>query len=191
MPSFPKNEHFLPPDTHTYVCVSGVRNVCFSENLAGSAFLLPLFWDSPFCLFNNAKWILTYSPSCSLFETFANPTLVLWLHSNLTKVQNKLSSNLWRNFSIWVEVFPVQVLLRHMPKDTQLLSMLTLSFVTNVHSLQLYSTETKQEDSVNTSGNTRYYALTEQKEKMLHTIHWKKNLLILIFLLRSNLVLPA
>ena len=21
--NFPKNEHFLPPDTHTYLCVSG------------------------------------------------------------------------------------------------------------------------------------------------------------------------
>ena len=35
--NFPKNEHFLPPDTHTYMCVSagggGVRNVRFLENL--------------------------------------------------------------------------------------------------------------------------------------------------------------
>ena len=28
----------------------GVRNVRFSENLACFTFLLPLFWDSPFCL---------------------------------------------------------------------------------------------------------------------------------------------
>lgn len=68
----------------------------------------------------------------------------------------------------------MQVLLRHMPKDTQLLSMLTLSFVTNVHSLQLYSTETKQEDSVNTSGNTRYYALTEQKKNASYNTLEKK-----------------
>ena len=33
-PNFPKNEHFLPPDTHTYVCVIG-RKKC-SENLACS-----------------------------------------------------------------------------------------------------------------------------------------------------------
>ena len=32
-PNFPKNEHFLPPDTNSYVCVSWVRNVRFSENL--------------------------------------------------------------------------------------------------------------------------------------------------------------
>ena len=60
----------------------------------------------------------------------------------------------------------MQVSLRHMPKDTQLLSMLTLSFVTNVHSLQLYSTEKKNKRThlVSTSGNTRYYTLTEQKK---------------------------
>ena len=47
-PNFPKNEHFLPPDTHTYV--QGVRNVRFSENLAYFVFLKHLFWDSSFCL---------------------------------------------------------------------------------------------------------------------------------------------
>ena len=35
-------------------CVyQGVRNVPFSENLACFAFLLPPFWDSPFCLTND------------------------------------------------------------------------------------------------------------------------------------------
>ena len=38
-PNFPKNEHSLPPDTHPKMCVSGVRNVRFSENLACSVFL--------------------------------------------------------------------------------------------------------------------------------------------------------
>ena len=41
------------PDTHTYVCVSGVRNVRFSENLACFVFLKHPFWDSPFCLIND------------------------------------------------------------------------------------------------------------------------------------------
>ena len=36
--NFPKNDHFLPPDTHTYV-----RNVRFSENLLCFVFLLPPF----------------------------------------------------------------------------------------------------------------------------------------------------
>ena len=30
-PNFPKNEHFLPPDTHTYVCVSGGKKCLFLE----------------------------------------------------------------------------------------------------------------------------------------------------------------
>ena len=42
-PDFPKNENFLPPDTHTYV-------VRFSGNLACCVFLKHSFWDSPFCL---------------------------------------------------------------------------------------------------------------------------------------------
>ena len=40
-PNFPKNEHFLPPDTH---------DVRFSEQLACFVFLKHLFWDSPFSL---------------------------------------------------------------------------------------------------------------------------------------------
>ena len=28
-PNFPKNEHFLPPDTHTYVCVSWGKKCLF------------------------------------------------------------------------------------------------------------------------------------------------------------------
>ena len=42
-PNFPLNEHFLPPDTHTYMYVSGGKNVRFSENLAFCVFLLPPF----------------------------------------------------------------------------------------------------------------------------------------------------
>ena len=49
-PNFSKNEPFLPPDTYTYVCLSGVRNVRFSENLTCFVFLKHRFWDSPFCL---------------------------------------------------------------------------------------------------------------------------------------------
>ena len=42
-PNFPKNEHFLPPDTDTYVCVSGVKKCLFSEKFGVLAFLLPSF----------------------------------------------------------------------------------------------------------------------------------------------------
>ena len=30
-PNFPKNEHFVPPDMHTYVCVSGGKKCSFFE----------------------------------------------------------------------------------------------------------------------------------------------------------------
>ena len=48
--NFAKSECFLPPDTHTYMCVSGARNVRFSENLACFVFLKHPFRDSLFCL---------------------------------------------------------------------------------------------------------------------------------------------
>ena len=32
MPKFPKNRHFLPPDTHTCVCVSGGKKCLFFGN---------------------------------------------------------------------------------------------------------------------------------------------------------------
>ena len=41
-PNFPKNENVLPPDTQMYVCVSGVWNDRFSENLPCFVFLLPV-----------------------------------------------------------------------------------------------------------------------------------------------------
>ena len=50
--NFSKNKH-LPPDTHTYVCVSGVRNVLFLENLVWRVVLLPYsrrgFYPMHFC----------------------------------------------------------------------------------------------------------------------------------------------
>ena len=38
-PNFPKNEHFLSPNTQTYVCVSGGKHVRFLENLACFVFI--------------------------------------------------------------------------------------------------------------------------------------------------------
>ena len=43
-PNFPKNEHFLSPDTHMHVMV---RNISFLENLVCFVFLKHPFWDSP------------------------------------------------------------------------------------------------------------------------------------------------
>ena len=54
MSNFLKKRTFLLTSwyghTQKYVCVSGVRNVRFSENLGRFVFLIPPFWDSPFCL---------------------------------------------------------------------------------------------------------------------------------------------
>ena len=52
---FSAKETFLTP-WHTRTCAyQGVRNVCFSENLACFVFLKHPFWDSPFCLITDEK----------------------------------------------------------------------------------------------------------------------------------------
>ena len=38
-PNFPKNEHFLPPDTHTFVCVSGGKKCSFFGEFGTLCFL--------------------------------------------------------------------------------------------------------------------------------------------------------
>ena len=52
LPNFPKNKHFLPPDTHTYVCVTGGKKCsffgksgvfCFLETPALRFALLPYY----------------------------------------------------------------------------------------------------------------------------------------------------
>ena len=41
--NFPKNQHFLPPDTHTYVCESGGKKCYFFEK-----FCVRTKWMTPF-----------------------------------------------------------------------------------------------------------------------------------------------
>ena len=38
-PNFPNNEHILPPDTHTYVCVSGGKKCSFFGKFGVLCFL--------------------------------------------------------------------------------------------------------------------------------------------------------
>ena len=45
-PDFSKKKHFLPPDMHTYMCVSGGKKHSLFENLAHFVFLLPPFWEN-------------------------------------------------------------------------------------------------------------------------------------------------
>ena len=39
MPKFPKNKHFVPPDTHTRVCISGGKKYLFFGNFGLLCFL--------------------------------------------------------------------------------------------------------------------------------------------------------
>ena len=51
---FSEKRKFLTPLSRTRTCVyQGVRNVCFSENLACFVFLKHPFWGMPFCLIND------------------------------------------------------------------------------------------------------------------------------------------
>ena len=53
----PENEDFIPRDTHPYVCVSGGKRCLFFGKFGGFVFLLPPFWDSPFCFITD---VLSY-----------------------------------------------------------------------------------------------------------------------------------
>ena len=46
MPNFPLNEHFLPPDMHNYVCVSGGKKCSFFGK-----FDVVCFLETPFVRF--------------------------------------------------------------------------------------------------------------------------------------------
>ena len=48
--NLPKSQYFLPLDTHTCVCLSGVRNISFSENLAHVLNEWSLSYIPPPCL---------------------------------------------------------------------------------------------------------------------------------------------
>ena len=50
MPNFPENEHVLPPDTHTYVCVSGSKKCLFFRKFGVFCFLETSVLRLPFYL---------------------------------------------------------------------------------------------------------------------------------------------
>ena len=50
MLNFPKNGHFLPPDTHTYVCVSGGKKCPFFGKFGVLCFLVTSVFE--ICLFS-------------------------------------------------------------------------------------------------------------------------------------------
>ena len=46
---FSKNEHFLPPNKHTNVCISGGKKCSFFGKFDMLCFLENPFWDSSYC----------------------------------------------------------------------------------------------------------------------------------------------
>ena len=57
--NFPKNEHFLPPDTHMHLCLSRGKkySFCFSENLTCFA-LLPTINQQIWCSLNKRNIVV-------------------------------------------------------------------------------------------------------------------------------------
>ena len=97
-PNFPKKKHFLPHDTYTHVS-QGVRNNSFSENFECFVFLLPLFWDSPFCLIADEYTIP--SPLCFFIITLVlliKPRRNLLAHSKriLISLLDPIFQSLWK-----------------------------------------------------------------------------------------------
>ena len=63
-PNFAKNEHFLSPDTHAYVCVSGGKKCSFFAK-----FVVLCFLKTPaFCLITD-KLTCFYANIAIMFET--------------------------------------------------------------------------------------------------------------------------
>ena len=65
-PNFPKNEHFLPLDTHTYVCVSGGKKCSFFGKFGALCFL-----ETPVLRFALLLHYRRISQTCYLGITFA------------------------------------------------------------------------------------------------------------------------
>ena len=109
-PNAPKNKHFLPSDTHTYVCVCAyqvVRNVRFLENLACFVFLKHPFWDFPFCLIKGLIILIACIHSeqqinSNHMTTFATIMIsVMWRHTPISwgLIMDK---NLWKYHLIFM-----------------------------------------------------------------------------------------
>ena len=88
-PNFPKNEHLLPPDTHTYVCVSGGKKCWFSEKFGGLCFLKHL-WPPCNVSKNTGPLIIFEQIFYLLLVTFLLPFFTLIL-ANMCKVKKRMN----------------------------------------------------------------------------------------------------
>ena len=80
MPNFPKNEHFLPLDRYTYVCVSGGKKCSFFGKFGVLCFLITsvlrfaiLQYYRRILLFKNMTQLFTFASS--LFSAYLSATL--------------------------------------------------------------------------------------------------------------------
>ena len=68
-PKFPKNKHFLPPDTHSCVCVSGGKKCLFFGNFDGLCFLETPVLRFPFLPYSR-RCLVIYSNYLSSPQNF-------------------------------------------------------------------------------------------------------------------------
>ena len=87
---FPKNEHFLLPDTHTYVCVPGGKKCSFFGKFDVLCFLETCFQGRPFALLPT-----NYSNSTKLveliFDKLRSNGLTQTKETKLNKLETKTS----------------------------------------------------------------------------------------------------
>ena len=71
MPNFTKKEHFLPPDTQTYVCVTGGKKCSFIKKFDVLCFLKTCFEIRPFALLPTIcfKRIFLQAHTTALYES--------------------------------------------------------------------------------------------------------------------------
>ena len=81
-PNFPKYEHFLPPDTHTYVCVSRVKKHSFFEKFAVLCILVTSVLRFALLPYYRRSGILNFSYLkkmwCKLTSQFTTQWTWLW-----------------------------------------------------------------------------------------------------------------
>ena len=85
MPNFLKNEHFLSPDTHTYVCVSGGKKCSFFGKFGVLCFLETLVWRFALLLYCRRLVYKSTRKRCEicLKLTIKTPEWRHWARSSL------------------------------------------------------------------------------------------------------------
>ena len=94
-PNFPKKEHFLPPDTHTYVCVSGCKKCSFFGTLGMLCILVTSVLRFAFLPYYRRSYILLL-----FFENIWKYLNIYFLWTWFKACANKNNFPEWKNVSI-------------------------------------------------------------------------------------------